>query len=183
MIIAAVVLVGGVGIGLALTGGIPSSIPSPSAGPTIDGIPCNLGGEVTTYHVHSHFEILVNGKPEYAPAGVGIVGAQFQNGFASGGVCFYWLHVHLNDGIIHEEAPGPTHFTLGQFFDIWREPLSHSQVANQHGPVTYYMNGQLYRGDPRSISLEPHAVIVAEVGTPVVPPPPFTDWLHSRAGG
>ncbi len=35
------------------------------------------------------------------------------------GGCFYWLHTHTEDGIIHIESPVQRTFTLGHFFAIW----------------------------------------------------------------
>ncbi len=55
------------------------------------------------------------------------------------GTCFYWLHVHTTDGIVHIESPSKTQgFTLGQFFDIWGVPLSSTQVGPATGKVTVF---------------------------------------------
>src|ERR1700730_1497857 len=40
-------------------------------GQTVDGIPCQAM-ETTTYHVHAHLTVLVDGSKKEVPAGVGI---------------------------------------------------------------------------------------------------------------
>ena len=44
--------------------------------------------------------------------------------FVTSGSCFSWLHTHASDGIIHIESPVKRTFTLGDFFDLWSQPLS-----------------------------------------------------------
>ena len=94
-----------------------------ATGQTIDGVQCQAG-EQTVVHVHTHLTIFVNGKAQVIPYGIGIPGFQAvqtaQGPFVQTGSCFYWLHVHANDGIIHVESPSTTEgFTLGQLFDEW----------------------------------------------------------------
>ena len=48
--------------------------------------------------------------------------------------CFYWMHVHAQDGIIHIESPTPKTYELGQFFDIWGLPLSSTQIGPTRAP-------------------------------------------------
>ncbi|HLG70253.1 MAG TPA: hypothetical protein VK009_07500 [Chloroflexota bacterium] len=145
--------------------------------PTIDGIPCETTERVT-YHVHAHLAVFVDGQPKAVPYGIGIaVPRQVQNStegpFVSAGGCFYWLHTHTEDGIIHVEAPVPMDFTLGQFFDVWQQPLSDTQAGPAKGTVLAYLNGQRYQGDVRQISLAAHNLIQLDAGQDV-PPQPFT---------
>jgi hypothetical protein len=104
-------------------------------GQTVDGIQCDSSEQVA-YHIHAHLSIYVNGKLRAIPAGVGIVtpvAQQTANGaFDSATNCYYWLHVHAQDGVIHVESPTTTTYTLGQFFAIWKQPLT----ADQVGPST-----------------------------------------------
>lgn len=37
-----------------------------------------------------------------------------QGPFIASGTCFYWLHTHAADGIIHVESPVHRVFTLGK---------------------------------------------------------------------
>jgi hypothetical protein len=133
------------------------------------------------YHVHAHVDIFVDGKQVRIPAGAGIVpprvAQQIPGGlFVDSGEkdCLYWLHVHADDGIIHVEAPSKGNYTLGQFFDIWGQPLGTDQVGPAHGPVVAFFNGKRFTGNPRDIPLQSQADIQLDVGTPVVPFKPLT---------
>ena len=144
-----------------------------ATGQPVDQIGCQTG-EQTLFHIHAHLAIFVNGKAQQVPAAIGIPGPQAQetpNGpFIAAGTCFYWLHTHAADGIIHIESPVQRTYTLGDFFDEWGQPLSASQVGPARGHVTAIYNGKVYRGDPREIPLTAHAQIQLEVGTPLVAP-------------
>jgi len=142
-----------------------------AAGKDVDGISCQ-SSEQTIFHIHAHLTIFVNGSPRQVPAGIGIPGAQAQNSaqgpFISSGTCFYWLHTHAADGIIHIESPVQRTYTLGDFFDEWGQPLGPHQVGPATGPVVAIYNGQRYEGNPRDIPLNAHAQIQLEVGKPLV---------------
>ncbi|HET6386969.1 MAG TPA: hypothetical protein VFJ58_26575 [Armatimonadota bacterium] len=139
-------------------------------GETIDGIVSEI--PQTGYHIHAHLSLYVNGQQIAIPEAIGIVNPiNEQNGFVEEGDSFYWLHTHDATGIIHVEAPGPGTYTLGQFFDIWGQPLSSTNVAGFQGPVTAMVQGLPYTGDLRAITFIPHQQITLEVGTPVVTPP------------
>ena len=91
--------------------------------PTINGIPCDLG-ERLAFHVHAHVAIYANGQSLTVPYGIGIgkpwqVQQSTAGPFVVAGSCFYWLHTHTEDGIIHIESPVQRTFTLGDFFAIW----------------------------------------------------------------
>jgi hypothetical protein len=162
-----------------------------ASGQTVDGIQCNTG-EKTVSHVHTHLTIFVNGQAQTIPYGIGIPGFQaFQisqpppagsGPFVETGTCFYWLHVHANDGIIHVESPSKSQgFTLGQFFDEWGQPLSTTQVGPAMGKVTVFFTSpgkspKLYTGDPRNLPLGNHYQIQLMVGTPIVAPVKITNW-------
>ena len=144
-----------------------------TAGQSIDAIGCQTN-EQTVFHIHAHLTIDVNGSPVQVPAGIGIPGAVAQNTpqgpFISSGTCFYWLHTHAADGIIHIESPVQRTYTLGNFFDEWGQPLGPGQVGSATGHVTVIYNGQAYQGNPRNVPLTAHAQIQLEVGTPLVTP-------------
>lgn len=152
-----------------------------ATGQTVGGISCDTNEQVV-YHIHTHLSVYVNGALRPIAAGVGIVAPvarQTQNGaFYEASHCYYWLHVHAQDGIIHVEAPSQTTYTLGQFFAIWRQPLSSTQVGPAHGVVTGYVNGARYSGDPASIPLKSHEDVQLDVGNPV--PPKAVDWSGSQ---
>jgi hypothetical protein len=166
----------------------PEGVPIPSApalastatratGHSVDGIECQ-SSEQTLFHIHAHLTIFVNGSARQVPAGVGIPGAQAQQTaqgpFIDSGTCFYWLHTHAADGIVHIESPVHRGYTLGNFFDEWGQPLGPRQVGQDKGAVTAIYNGKVYRGNPRDIPLSKHAQIQLEVGRPLVAPESIT---------
>lgn len=148
-----------------------------ATGQPVDGISCQTN-EQALFHIHAHLTLFVNGSPRQVPAGIGIPGAQAQNTaqgpFISSGNCFYWLHTHAADGIIHTESPVHRTFTLGNFFNIWGQPLGPGQVGPARGHVTAIYNGQVYLGNPRDIPLNAHAQIQLMVGKPLIAPRSIT---------
>ncbi len=174
----------------------PETIPVPSgpklatlinvaSGQTVDGVQCQTN-EQTLVHVHTHLTVFVNGQARVIPYGIGIPGfqaVQLQGGpFVETGTCFYWLHVHANDGIIHVESPSTSDtFTLGQFFDEWGQPLSTTRSGPASGQVTVFFTSpgkpaQIYTGNPRNLPLGDHYQIQLDVGTPIVAPVQITNW-------
>jgi hypothetical protein len=146
---------------------------SSSASSTIDGIRCQ-GAEQVLFHIHAHLTVFVNGAPRRIPYGIGIPGAQVTptpaGPYVTAGSCFYWLHTHAADGIIHIESPAQRSYTLGNFFDVWGQRLSSNEVGPVGGRVTALYNGQVFGGNPRGIPLTKHAQIQLEVGRPLVAP-------------
>jgi hypothetical protein len=151
----------------------PAPAPPDTTGRPIDGISCSTGEQVA-YHIHAHLTLFVNGVAEEVPAAVGIANPQAQSTpqgpFIGAGSCFYWLHTHAADGIIHIESPVRATYSLAQFFDIWGEPLDADHVGPAAGSVTAFYNGQHWTGSPRDIPLNLHAQIQLDVGSPLVAP-------------
>ena len=144
----------------------------------VDGISCN-STEQLVFHIHAHLAIYVNGAMKLLPPGVGIgPPLQFQQTsagpFVASGSCFSWLHTHDSSGVIHIESPVQRVYTLGDFFDIWGQPLSATQVGPAQGAVTATVNGSPFTGDPRSIPLNAHNVIQLDVGSTLPAPQPYT---------
>ncbi len=134
----------------------------------INGVECH-SIESTTYHVHSHLDVFVDGKNQTVPAQIGILTSPN---------CLYWLHTHDATGTIHVEAPQQKQFTLGQFMDIWQKtaPSSKSFFNSVSGkPIKAYVNGTEVPGNYRSIELQSREQIVLAYGTPpaVIPPHDF----------
>lgn len=153
-----------------LTSAVAARAAVPPAGQPVDGIRCDQM-EGSVLHIHQHVAIRDHGKPVTVPDDVGRpIVAQ----------CLYWLHTHTPDGIIHVESPTFHSFTLGNFFDIWGEPLSKTNVAgakpkkSEH--VAVWVDGNLYSGDPRKIELTQHLDVTLEVGPPYSKPAPFKAW-------
>jgi hypothetical protein len=202
VVLAAVVVLAGLGLGLGfgLSGGGASATNGPegvalqqtpdlasadttASGAPVDGITCRTAAQqVVKYHIHVHVSVFVDGQLRRIPPGAGIpaprLAEHFPNGlFFDNAVdgCLYWLHTHTADGIVHVESPTRTTFTLGQFFDVWQQPLGPDQVGPAHGAVVAFENGRRFEGNPRDIPLLPHAVVQLDVGSPVVAfePVPF----------
>ncbi len=145
---------------------------SSTQGATVDGIQC-APVEQLAYHIHAHLQVYANGQPRALPAAIGLIGPVSQQTaygpFYGAQQCYYWLHTHTTDGVIHIESPTKRIYTLGNFFDEWRQPLSRTQVASVKGKVTAFLNGKPWKADPRTIPLLPHASIQLDVGSPTVP--------------
>ncbi len=145
----------------------------PQAGSPVDGIRCQASEQVL-FHIHAHLTVFVSGAARRVPGGIGIPGAQPQSTpagpFVGAGTCFYWLHTHAADGIIHIESPTERTYTLGNFFDVWGQKLGPDEVGPTTGPVTAFYDGGWFRGNPRDIPLSKHAQIQLDVGQPLVAP-------------
>ncbi len=141
-------------------------------GQVIEGVGANEM-EQLAYHIHAHLTIYVDGKHMLIPWGVGIVrpwateplpgGGEF----IDGGMGYYYVHTHDDTGVIHIESPTRTTYTLGQFFAVWDQPLSATRVGPARGPVTVYVDGAPYAGDPAGITLTKHEEIQLDVGRDV----------------
>jgi hypothetical protein len=141
--------------------------------PDINGISCDAL-ESTVVHIHAHLAIFVNGQEEQVPLGVGIgqpwqVSDSDEGPFVDDGSCFYWIHTHTEDGIVHIESPIRRRFTLGDFFAIWQMPLNENQVGPAQGPVITYVNGQRSSSAPQDVPLLPHERIQLDIGGDVPP--------------
>lgn len=125
--------------------------------PDIAGLPCE-SGERLDYHVHPTVQIVIDGEPQVIPANVGV----------KPGECIYWLHTHDETGKIHVEAPEEGDYTLGQFFAIWGQPLSSTQLLDRTTDadhlITATVNGEPFEGNPADIELTDGAVVVVEFG-------------------
>lgn len=149
---------------------------SPATGQPIANIRCD-SGEQLAVHYHAHVDLIYKGQPAAIPAQVGITST-----------CFYWTHTHQSSGIVHIEAPKESasrQFTLGDFFQVWGQPLSDQQVAtfklSSGDQLKMWVDGKPYTGDPRKIVLKSHTQVAVEIGPPFVDPPPPFDWTSSQA--
>jgi hypothetical protein len=153
-----------------------------ATGLPVDGVQCNAVEQVA-YHIHTHLTVYVDGKLRPIPAGIGLVepiAQQTPDGpFDGASRCYYWLHVHAQDGVIHIESPTTTTYTLGQFFAIWNQPLSASQVGPSEGKLTVFVDGTRYSGNPAGIPLRSHEDIQIDVGAPTVVAQ-RVDWSKSQ---
>jgi hypothetical protein len=140
--------------------------------------------EFVFLHVHSRLFVFVNGKLVTVPAGIGIdisnpavhSGKLPDGSTAYGGIappcaepCISPLHTHDDSGVLHTEAKEHEFNTLGQFFTEWDVRLDKSCVGGYckpKAPITDYVDGDRYTGDPRNIELEDKKAIAIVIGTP-----------------
>jgi hypothetical protein len=148
----------------------PASTTDP--GGSVAGIQC-APIEQLAYHIHAHLQVYVDGKPRQLPGAIGLLGPVAQQTpagpFYGAQKCYYWLHTHTADGVIHIESPTARVYTLGNFFDEWRQPLSANQVAGATGHVTAFLNGNPWTSNVRNIPLNRRAQVQLNVGNPPVP--------------
>jgi hypothetical protein len=158
--------------GVPIESGADLASPGTTGTGDVDGIKCGAT-EQLAYHIHAHLTVFVGGQPRALPGGVGIPGSQVvqssEGPVANGGQCIYWLHTHAPDGIIHIESPTQRIYTLGNFFDVWHQPLSANRVAGATGTVSAIVNGKPWTKNLRDIPLDPHKVVQLNVGSPTVP--------------
>lgn len=168
--------------GIVLEAGLElAGLQNAATGQTVNGISCDASEQVA-YHIHAHLAIYVNGTLRPVPYGIGtvppVVSQSAAGPFVSAGTCYYWLHTHTNDGIIHIESPTQTSYTLGQFFAIWGQTLNAGAIGPETGQITAYVNGVKFTGDPSTIQLQSREAIQLDVGTDTAPVP--VDWSKSQ---
>jgi len=131
------------------------------------GLPPLSPAEGTAVHIHQHLDIYVDGRPVPVPA---LVGIDPSVGFAP-------LHVHDTSGVIHVESPTVRGYTLGQFFAVWGVRLTSrclgGYCASGDRRLRVYVDGTPRRGDPTTLTLEPHQEIVVAFGTATQLPTPI----------
>lgn len=137
--------------------------------PAIDGLTCDRA-ESTAYHLHPELLIFNRGLRVRILYGIGIappwrVIDSRDGRFVQSGSCFYGLHTHTDDGIVHVELSGPRNVTLGNFFNVWGVPLNANQVGSLQGPIWAYVNGRQVSGNPALIPLRDDDLIQLNVGT------------------
>jgi hypothetical protein len=140
--------------------------------------------EFVFLHVHAHLDVFVNGKAVTVPAAIGINIhdpavkriPEANGSFAYGGInppcarpCISPLHTHDTTGILHTEAKQSQFNNLGEFFTEWKVRLDRKCVGGYcrpTAPITVYVDGDVYSGDPRQIELEDRREIAIVIGTP-----------------
>jgi hypothetical protein len=145
-------------LAVAAAGAAGAVLYKPQQAAAISGVECNRG-EFDNYHVHSHIDVFIDSQKQQVPASIGIL---------SSPSCFYWLHTHDSDGVIHVEAPQTKTFTLGQFLDIWKQTKDTNGMFDSVSSksVIAYVNGTQFQGNYRDIQLESRKQIVLAYGEP-----------------
>jgi hypothetical protein len=140
--------------------------------------------EFLQYHVHSHLDVFVDGKPILVPAGIGIdldnpdtIADTGANGLITGAglqqqcdePCISPLHTHDLSGLLHTETKTPSPNKLGQFFTEWAVKLTPDCVGaycKPKTPIKIYVDGKVETGDPREIELSDLREIAVVIGKP-----------------
>ena len=89
--------------------------------------------------------------------------------------CRYPLRTLTPTGVIEIGRRG---LTVGDFFAVWRMPLSQRRLLTFRGEVNAFVAGKRWRGDVRAIPLTERRQIVLEVGGYV---PPHSFYLFPAA--
>ena len=129
-------------------------------GADVDGLACT-SNTTPTYQVNAHLAIIYNGQWVQAPKNVGVASS-----------CTYEMSTSDHTGTVHIGSTSVKNYTLGNFFDIWGEPLTSTNVAGLTGDVVAYINdngeSRRYMGDLRAISLTSHRAVTLQIGTPAI---------------
>ena len=144
-----------------------------ASGSRLANLPCGINHDNIGYHIHSHVAIYLNGEPLKLPREIGIGGPQ-----AAAPGCLYPLHTHDGTGVVHVESEASERFYLGQFFALWGQPLSATNIAGLTGlPIVYYViDGPRvvrHTGDPATIEFFSNRNIAIQVGTPLTAVPTY----------
>lgn len=77
-------------------------------------------------HAHPYLRIVVDGSNVTIPANIGLSG------------CYEPLHTHDTSGIIHLETPSvDTKYTLGDFFQIWKDTYGTISIGGSSYPIIF----------------------------------------------
>jgi len=112
-----------------------------------------------------HLELFANARVVIVPAGIGLRGARFSLGRATGARCRAPLWTTDPSGVVSYTG----HARLGDLFAVWGEPFGPKHLLSFHGAVSLFRNGLPVRGDPRRLALRDGDELVLEVGG-FVPP-------------
>lgn len=150
-------------IAIAVVGGMLVAIRGGGNGETkvfaeVDGVKCE-SGERLEFHIHATLVLVINGEQVPVPQSIGVRTNE----------CIFWLHTHDASGLMHIEAPSKRDLTLGQFFAVWGQPLSTTQLLDQTVDGTHEIvatvNGEPAEGDPANIVMNDQDTIVVQYTT------------------
>jgi hypothetical protein len=129
-------------------------------------------------HIHAFLAIVIDGRRVPVPAGIGLA-AKAESP----------LHVHEGEpGIVHVESWSTSwRATLGEFFDVWGVRLSSTCLGaycdDGTDSLRVFVDGRPYTGDPRTLPLLDHEVVVVTYGSADQIPSPLPTFDWSRFGG
>ncbi len=148
---------------------------------TIDGMTC-AKSQGSAQNLHAYLEIYINGQQMTVPTGIGAPPSKN---------CTYPLVTPSGEpNVIHVMSASTSAYTLGQFFDVWGQPLSVTQVGtyktnSSHKLVfeVFDANGKLttITSDPRAITLVNHETLVILYNSPNVHPKAYSNWSSLKS--
>lgn len=133
----------------------------------------------------AHVEVFAAGHVVQVPAGIGFAPPLVRYGaYVRAGKCVYPMRTSEPTGLVLLEA-GPIR-TLGQFFELWGQPLTRRRVAafgaSAGQGVSVFVNGLAWRESPDAAPISPGAQITIEVGAYVPPHTRYTFPSLASAG-
>jgi hypothetical protein len=113
--------------------------------------------------IRAHVELFARHRVVVVPAHIGVRA-----------VCRYPIRTLTPTGVIEMSYGG---LALGDFFAVWRMPLSRRRLLTFQGDVHAFVAGKPWQGDVRTIPLSDGSEIVLEVGGYI---PPHRFYLFPR---
>lgn len=125
-----------------------------------------------------HVELFAHEHVVVVPAGIGLAPPLRMRGSrVSAARCGYPLRTLDPTGLVLL-SPTDRMYRLGEFFELWGQMLNSSQMVGFQAPrndrVRVYLDGKVWRGDPRDAPLRPGAQITIELGGYVPPHPSYS---------
>jgi hypothetical protein len=123
-----------------------------------------------------HLELFAHGRVVVVPAGIAVAPPwRAVRPHVLDGACSYPARTRTPIGVI--EIASGSRISLGEFFDLWGQPLGRHRLAGfrttAFAHVRAYVGGVEWRGPLRAIPLRRHAAIALELGRHVPPHPSF----------
>jgi hypothetical protein len=135
-----------------------------TAGRPIGQLLCTKGGSTFAVHV----ELFARRQVVIVPPHIG----------AGPHGCSYPVRTDEPTGVAH--IASGARYVLGDLFRVWGRRLGPNALLSFRGPVSVYVGGRLFHGDPRAVPLRRHAEIVVEIGGHVAP---HTSYLFPKGTG
>jgi hypothetical protein len=127
--------------------------------------PCAPGAVQGRYR--AHLELFGRGHAVVIPAGIGLrEPLRREHHRIVGAGCRAATRTLDPAGVVDFDRAD---LTLGDLFAVWGEPLTRLRMASFRGPVSAFVAGKRFSGDPAAIPLRDGAQIVLEVGGYIPP--------------
>jgi hypothetical protein len=146
---------------------VPPATAATRRGDPVAGFVCRTG---SGHGFSVHVELFVHGRVLLLPAGIGIAAPFHEaDGVVTPLGCSYPFFTLDPTGVINITAGTPS--TLADVFRIWHQPLTRHRLLGfrSRRPLTAFVDGRRWHGDPGRIPLRPRSEIVVELGRLVAP--------------